>query len=94
MKVKKPAEAVALLVECMANKTGQSYKVRNLLYSLWNGKACAALIETRCLDHELRLALCIVILNFGDPGFDYDQISDPIKAVGLFDWFIEEGGGE
>jgi hypothetical protein len=87
--MKTPQEAMALLIDCMSNRSGQSYKVRNLLYSLWNGQATGSLIELRALDGEIRFALCVVFLRFGID-FEYDDISGPIKKAGLFDWFIEE----
>ena len=80
---------LARLVDCCANKTGQSYKVRALLYSLWNGKP-AALIEIVGLDHELREALLAVLRVFGSNDFFYETVADAFKAAGLFPWFTEE----
>jgi len=78
------------LVTVCFNKTGQSYKIRALLYSLWNGKP-ASLLEIITLDHELRAALLIVMAAFGDSQFFYDEIKAAFVERGLFDWFVEEG---
>lgn len=82
--------ALGRLVGCCANKSGQSYKLRGLLYSLWNGKPYSVL-EIISLDHELRLSLLIVMAGFGAPNFFYKEIENGFKRAGLFDWFIQEG---
>ena len=73
--------------------TGQPHKIRELLYSLWNGKP-AELTEMLGLDWELRKDICAVIAGFGfedaQTKLFYNAISDRLKAVGLFDWFQEE----
>lgn len=78
------------LVEACRHKGNQSYHIRALLYSLWNGKP-AKLIEVVNLDWELRCALVAVISAFGSDEFFYDQIKAAFVAAGLFNWFIEEG---
>jgi len=84
-----PNECLNLLVRCCVNKTGQSYKVRGLLYSLWNGQPYS-LLEIVTLDGQLRHALLVVIANFGAPKFFYQEIKDAFVVAGLFDWFTEE----
>ncbi len=79
-----------LLVNVCRNKTGQSYKLRGLLYSLWNGKPYS-LLELLSLDFELRQSFLMVCAVFGASNFFYDQIKAEFVAVGLFDWFCEEG---
>ena len=73
--------------------TGQPYKIRELLYSLWNGKP-AQLNELLGLDWELRKYVCAVIAGFGfedaQTKLFYNAISDRLKAADLFDWFTEE----
>jgi len=76
------------LVTVCANKTGQSYKLRALLYSLWNGQP-ASLLEIVSLDWELRKDFLAVLLAFGQEEFFYDAIKSAFVARGLFDWFIE-----
>lgn len=84
-----PTDALNVLVDCCAHKTGQGYKLRGLLYSLWNGKPYP-LIEILALDRNLRLALLVVLEHFGDRGFFYDEISDAFRRRGLFDWFVDD----
>lgn len=91
--------ALERLVEVCAQKTGQGYTLRNLLYSLWNGQK-TSLLEIVSLDWPLRQDLMIVLTAFGFEGgrdtFFYDQVSDAFKAAGLFDWFTsahKEGEG-
>lgn len=81
------------LVQACAHKTGQSYHIRALLYSLWNGKP-ARLVEIVGLDRALREALLAVMNVFGDDMFFYDEIRGAFKDVGLFEWFLEEGGAK
>lgn len=83
-----------MLVDACACKTGQSYIIRALLFSLWNGKP-VDLSDTLRLDWELKKSLCVVIVAFGferdENKFFYDAITEAFKARGLFDWFREEG---
>jgi len=78
------------LVAGCAAKTGQSYKLRALLYSLWNGKP-TALIEILALDRELREALLAVLRVFGSKEVSFETVPDAFKAAGLSPWFLEEG---
>jgi hypothetical protein len=90
MNMKEPHLALRALVKVCARKTGQSYKVRGLLYSLWNGKPFS-LLEIITLDREIRADILGVLNHFGHPCFFYDQIKAEFTEVGLFDWFTEEG---
>jgi hypothetical protein len=85
--------ALARLVEVMRNRTGQSYKLRGLLYSMWNGKPYSVL-ECVGLDFELREDLGAVILAWGygrgDWEFFYDAMKASVSRAGLWDWFVEE----
>ncbi len=83
-------DALSDLVDCCQNMSGQSYKVRALLYSLWNGKP-TSLLEVVSLDSSLRLKLALVICAFGSRGFFYDEIKAAFVRRGLFDWFVEQG---
>ena len=85
--------SLKLLIQAMGYKTGQSYYLRSLLYSLWNGKA-AKLINVLNLDRELRDALLNVISGFGAEHFFYNEISNALVSAGLFDWFCEEGDAQ
>jgi len=79
--------------------TGQPHKLRELLYSLWNGKP-AELSELLGLDWELRKDICAVMAGFGFEDAQtpsrgsvklfYRAIEDRLKAAHLFDWFLEE----
>lgn len=86
--------ALARLVAICGGKTGQSYKLRALLYSLWNGQP-ASLLEVVALDWAIREDLLSVVRGFGFEGlacepFFYDAISNAFKKANLFDWFIQE----
>ena len=87
--------ALERLVVVCRHKTGQGYKLRALLYSLWNGKP-ADLSDLLCLDWALRKDLLAVAAAFGFEGsgesFFYKEMEAAFKAAGLLDWFIEEGG--
>lgn len=86
--------ALPPLIRAMKHRTGQSYVLRSLLYSLWNGKP-AALIDVLRLDPDLRAHLVAVVAGFGfdheTARFWYDDIKKPLQAAGLFEWFVEEG---
>ena len=86
--------ALDRLVDVMWNETGQSYKLRALLYSLWNGQP-KTLSHCCGLDYALRQDLCLVILAWGDGTGDWEFFYSAMKAAvsrrGLWDWFLEEG---
>lgn len=84
-----PQDSLTVLVDCCRHKTGQGYKIRGLLYSLWNGHPYS-LLEIITLDNGLRFALLNVIANFGAPKFFYDEIKTAFVKAGLFDWFCEQ----
>jgi hypothetical protein len=75
--------AVDRLVRIMGNKTGQSYKLRALLYSLYNGQP-TSLLEVVCLDWRIRKDFCSVLLAFGfedsDTNFFYNASNQPSKT--------------
>lgn len=85
--------ALKRLCQVMCERSGQCYKVRSLLWSLWNGKP-AELIEVVSLDWEIRKDLCAVILAFGYEGkgvhFFYAALSHAVRAAGQWSWFEEE----
>jgi hypothetical protein len=87
------ARALNRLVDCCAHKTGQGYKVRALLFSLWNGKP-VSLADKLALDWELQKDFSAVLLAFGHDDFFYDAFKNAFKRAGLFDWFTAEGGQE
>lgn len=87
-----PAQAaLARLCDVMRSGTNQSYHVRAMLFSLYNGKP-ASLIEVLSLDWAIRQDVCAVILAFGfeEPGteFFYGAMKAAVTAAGLWDWFI------
>lgn len=92
--------AMARLAEVLRGRSGQPYKLRALLWSLYNGKPCA-LIEAVCLDWEIRKDFGAVLLAFGfeDPrdetnAFFYAAMKAAITQVGQWDWFVEESESE
>ena len=80
--------ALDRLCEVMKGRSGQPYKVRALLYSLWNGQP-APLVEMCALDWEIKRDFCAVILAFGcesgpfckgEPfSFFYDAVATAVK---------------
>lgn len=83
------------LVDVCAAKTGQSCKVRALLYSAWNGQPTSLLDGLVGLDWAIKRDVLTVLLAFGcepgggTPAFFYDAISDAFRRAGLFEWFCE-----
>lgn len=96
--------ALERLCKVMCERSGQPYKIRALLYSLWNGQE-TSLSEVLGLDWDLRKDLCAVILAFGyESGeglppqlrgpegvldFFYKAITAALKKVGQYEWFLE-----
>ncbi len=85
--------ALKRLCRVMCERSGQCYKIRALLYSIWNGKP-VELIEVLGLDWELRQDICAVILAFGFEGqgveFFYSELENQVRAVNQWNWFLEE----
>ena len=98
------APALERLCQAMTRRSGQCYKVRALLYSLYNGQA-TELIEILGLDWEIRKDLCAVLLAFGfqsrdgfpqplrdggdSPDFFYAAMKTAIVKAGQWEWFVE-----
>jgi len=86
-------QALERLAEVLCERSGQPYKVRALLYSLWNGKP-AQLIDVVNLDWEIRQDLVAVIAGFGyennGVSMFYKAIENAVKHVGQWEWFLEE----
>jgi hypothetical protein len=84
--------ALDRLCEVMRGRSGQPYKVRALLYSLWNGQP-TRLNEVLSLDRNIREDFCAVLLAFGycdrEVEFFYDAVTAALKKVGQYEWFIE-----
>ena len=77
----------------MSEKTGQGYKLRSLLFSLWSGKP-AELNEVLCLDWPLRKDFAAVVLGWGyedsEWQFFYDAMIAELESRDLVDWFKAE----
>lgn len=82
------AECLGRLIATFPQRTGQSAKLRGLLYSLWNGQP-HDLSDVLCLDWSLKKDFCDVVLAFGHDDFFYDAISNALREAGQFDWFLE-----
>jgi hypothetical protein len=88
--------ALKRLIRIMANKTGQSYKIRALLYSLYSDEA-TSLLDTVCLDWPIKKDLNAVVLAFGyenpktNTHFFYKALESAIQSAGLWAWFVESG---
>lgn len=84
--------ALARLIETFPQRTNQSYHLRNLLYSLWNGKP-TSLSNVLNLDWSLRKDFNAVLLAFGheskDCEFFYKAVQTALTEAGQFDWFLE-----
>lgn len=89
-------EALPRLIEVMKARSGQPYKIRRLLYSLWSGTAGADLSDLLCLDWQIRQDLGRVLLGWGfedgNTKFFYAALETALKDAGLMEWFREEGG--
>ena len=83
-------EALGRLVAVCAHKTGQGYKLRALLFSLWNGKP-VSLLDKLGLDWELQKDFSTVLLAFGHDDFFYEAFTHAFRERGLKDWFDAEG---
>lgn len=86
-------EALQRLVGCCAQKSGQSYKLRSLLWSLYNGKP-ASLLDVVALDTDLRRDLGAVLLAWGYEGararFSYREMREAFESAKLWLWFEAE----
>lgn len=87
--------ALVRLCEVLRGRSGQPYKLRALLWSLYNGQP-ASLIEIVCLDWQIRKDLCAVLLAFSfedqrdeSNSFYYDELKAAITKAGQWDWFTE-----
>lgn len=93
----KAREALPRLIDVMRASSGQSYKIRALLYSLWNGKD-VSLLDLLVLDLPVRLDVLTVCAGFGwdgdkhEPAFFYKAIENAVIEAGLWDWWLEEAG--
>jgi hypothetical protein len=85
--------AMERLAKVMQGRSGQPYKVRNIIYSIWNGKPCDLYLILN-LDWEIRQDLMLVLLGFGweddKAQFFYRAVEDAIRKAGQWDWFLEE----
>ena len=82
--------ALSRLVAVCRCMSGQSFIVRRLLFSLWNGKR-VDLSDLLRLDWPLRKDLLAVCLAFGHDKFFYAAFERAFTEVGLWDWFTSEG---
>ena len=80
--------ALPRLVKACCHKGDTSYRLRGLLYSLFNGHP-ANLNDIQCLDWSLRKDLAAVILGMGSPGFSDDMILTAFETHNLGAWFLQ-----
>ncbi len=85
--------ALARLMEVLKDRSGQPYKLRALLYSMWNGKP-VSLTETLGFDWQIKKDFVAVLLAFGGwndkQEFFYNAIERAVRAAGQWEWFLEE----
>lgn len=92
--VKLAVPALARLITVCDVGSGQAYKVRALIYSIWNGQDVSLCDTMLGLDWSIKKDLCAVFLAFGceprgaDPFF-YDAVKAAFTEAGLWDWFCE-----
>lgn len=86
-------QAMDRLAQVLTHRSGQPYKLRALLYSLYNGKP-ASLLDVVSLDWEIRQDLCAVLNGFGYERGEvkcfYDALKTAISKAGQWNWFITE----
>lgn len=89
----KALPALDRLAIVMQGRSGQPYKIRSLLFSMWNGKP-ALFSDMLGLDWEIRKDLIAVMLAFGyedsKTAFFYNAIKAAVVSAGQWDWFLEE----
>ena len=85
----KALPAMERLAEVLNGRSGQPYKLRSILWSLYNGKP-TSLVEVVGLDWAIRKDLVAVILAFGSDSFFYDELKAAVTKAGQWDWFEEE----
>jgi hypothetical protein len=89
-------EALPRLIAVLRGKSGQSYKLRRLLYSLWSGTPGADLSDVVCFDWEVRRDLCRLLLGWGFEDHAtklfYSALESALCSAGLMEWFRQEGG--
>jgi len=90
--VKLALPAMDRLAKVLCCRSGQPYKLRAILFSMYNGKPTK--LEIVNFDWEIRKDLAAVCLAFGADGFFYDQMKAAIFNVGQWNWFVEEGGND
>lgn len=82
-----------LVNDVLTQRSGQCYKMRELLFSLWNGRP-VSLLNICGLDHDLRADLCKVIQAWGygsrDWEFFYDALETRVRAAGQWEWFLAQ----
>jgi len=79
-----------IALACKGGESGQTLKLRSLLFSLWNGQP-TSLIEIISLDRCLREDLLSVLRVFGSEEFFYEEVKLSFARVGLLDWFLAKG---
>jgi hypothetical protein len=82
--------ALKRLCEVLSGRSGQPYKLRNILYALYTGRPTK--FEIVNFDWAIRKDLLAVCLAFGADDFFYAELKAAIMQAGQWDWFIEEGG--
>lgn len=86
-------QALERLVDVLQYRCGQPYKLRSLLYSLWNGKP-AQLTHLLSLDWQIRQDMCALMLGFGYEDREvqcfYKAIENAVRSAGQWEWFLEE----
>lgn len=86
---KRAKSACYRLAKVLMGTSGQPYKLRALLFSLWNGKPWT-LNDVVALDWTIRKDLCLLLLGWGSSECFYDELREAIESVGQWEWFIEE----
>jgi len=81
--------AIDRLMPVLQGRSGQSFRVRGILWSLYNGKAYSWL-EIVHLDRAIKEDLAALMLGWGCPGCFYDELKAAVTAAGQWQWFTAE----
>ena len=91
--VKLAIPALQRLCAVLRERSGQPYHLREILYSLWNGKP-APFVDIVHFDWEIRRDLAAVILAWGyedeEVKFFYDALKQAVAEAGQWKWFEQE----
>ncbi len=81
--------ALDRLVPVLSGRSGQSYKLRGILFSMWNGQPFSW-NEIVSMDTDIRKDLSVLIVAWGHDGCFYTELQRAVTAAGQWHWFLEQ----